>query len=136
MLVVDGEKDIVLLGHAPRFDEKMYSALAGFIEPGEGIDDAVRRETMEEAGIEVGDVHFHMAQPWPFPHSLMLGCFAQARTTAIKIDAEELTDARWFTRTELTQMLAGKHPDGYWVPGKQAIARTLMEAWAAGLPSI
>lgn len=129
MLVIDRAADACLLGQAPRFDAGMYSALAGFIEPGEGVEEAVRRETLEEAGIDVGTVKFHSAQPWPFPHSLMLGCIAEARTTDIVIDKDELTDARWFERAELRQMIGGTHPSGLWVPGRQAIARTLMEAW-------
>ncbi|MGF1649232.1 MAG: NAD(+) diphosphatase [Hyphomicrobiaceae bacterium] len=126
MLVVDRGNDRVLLGHEARFMEKMWSTLAGFIEPGEDIEHAVRRETFEEVGLRVGEVSFHSAQPWPFPHSLMIGCHAFAETTDIKIDPNEIEDARWFSRAEVEQMAAGTHPDGLWVPGRQAIARALI----------
>ena len=132
MLVVDGDR--CLLGHEERFSKepKMYSTLAGFVEPGEDIEHAVRREVFEEAGIEVGDVKFHSAQPWAFPHSLMIGCVGYAKTTTVTIDPVEIQEARWFTRPEIKQMLAGSHPDKLWVPGQQAIARALISAFANG----
>jgi NAD+ diphosphatase len=126
MLVVDAERDRCLLAHAKRFNEKMYSALAGFIEPGEDIEHAVQRETKEETDIDVGEVRFVQTQPWPFPHSLMIGCIAWARSTDITVDETELADARWFPRAEAKLMLEGKHPDGLWAPGRQAIARVLI----------
>jgi NAD+ diphosphatase len=132
MLIVDQEDDRCLLGHEARFMEKMYSALAGFIEPGEDIEHAVRRETREETGIEVGEVRFHSTQPWPFPHSLMIGCIGIAKTTEVKIDPNEIQEARWFPRAEVKLMLDGKHPDGLWVPGQQAIARALITAFVQG----
>jgi NAD+ diphosphatase len=132
MLIVDRAGDRCLLGHEARFMDKMYSALAGFIEPGEDIDHAVRRETQEETGIEVSDVRFHSTQPWPFPHSLMIGCIGIAKTTELKIDPNEIQEARWFPRSEVKLMLEGKHPDGLWVPGKQAIARALITAFVEG----
>jgi NAD+ diphosphatase len=110
----------------------MYSALAGFIEPGEDIDVAVRRETMEEAGIEVGEVRFHATQPWPFPHSLMIGCHGLATTTEVSVDSGEIQEARWFPRAEVQLMLDGKHPDGLFVPGRHAIARALITAFVEG----
>jgi len=130
MLIVDGDR--CMLGHEARFQKepRMYSTLAGFIEPGEDIEHAVRREVHEEAGITVGEVRYHSSQPWPFPHSIMLGCIGVAETTDIKIDPKEIEEARWFSRDEVRQMLAGKHPQGWWVPGQQAIARALIEAWA------
>ena len=88
----------------------MWSCLAGFIEPGESIEDAVRRETREEAGITCGRVSYFRSQPWPFPTSLMIGCHAEALTREIVVDREELEDARWFTKDEVETMLLRKHP--------------------------
>src|SRR5690606_18283098 len=96
MLVVDPPNDRCLLGHEARFAENMWSTLAGFIEPGEDIEHAVRRETKEETSIDVGEVRFHSTQPWPFPPSLMIGCIGIAQSTDIKIDPNEIVDARWF----------------------------------------
>ena len=132
MLVVDPPNERCLLGHEARFVENMWSTLAGFLEHGEDIENAVRRETMEEAGIKIGEVRFHSTQPWPFPHSLMIGCHAIAETTEITIDPNEIVDARWFSRDELRLMLAGEHPEGLWVPGKQAIARSLIQSFVDG----
>jgi NAD+ diphosphatase len=132
MLIIDVERDRCLLGHETRFQDKMYSTLAGFLEPGEDIELAVRRETVEEAGIEVGEVRFHSTQPWPFPHSLMIGCHGLAKTTEITLDSGEIEDARWFPRSEAGLMLEGKHPDGLFVPGRQAIARALITAFIEG----
>ncbi|MEM9030322.1 MAG: NAD(+) diphosphatase [Pseudomonadota bacterium] len=129
MLIVDPATDRALLGHEDRFMENMWSTLAGFLEPGEDIAHAVRRETFEEAGIRVGDVHYHSAQPWPFPYSLMIGCHGIAETTDITIDPNEIKDARWFSRDDLRLMLDQAHPEGIWVPGKQAIARALITAF-------
>jgi NAD+ diphosphatase len=124
MLITDGQR--CLLAHEHRYGDKMYSALAGFIEPGEDIAHAVRREVLEETGIKVGDVSYHASQPWPFPHSLMLGCVGKAETTDLVIDTTELADARWFSRAEARQMLDRTHPEGLHVPGKQAIANVLI----------
>ncbi len=134
MLVVDKAGGRCLLGHESRFpkDPKMYSTLAGFIEAGEDIAHAVQREVFEEAGITVGAVEYHSTQPWPFPHSLMIGCIGYAETLDIKIDPTEIEEARWFSRDELMLMLAGKHPARWWVPGKQAIARALIESFVKG----
>lgn len=132
MLIVDPANDRCMLGHEARFAEKMWSTIAGFLEPGEDIEHAVRRETREETSVEVGEVRFHSTQPWPFPHSLMIGCIGVARTTEIKIDPNEVQDARWFPREEVRQMLEGRHPDGLWVPGQQAIARALITAFVDG----
>lgn len=127
MLVTRGES--CLLGRAPRFPEGMYSCLAGFLEPGETIEAAVRRETFEEAGIRIGAVTYHASQPWPFPSSLMIGCIARAETAAIAIDPLELADARWFTRDAIAAMIARDHPDGLTVPPPMAIAHLLMRAF-------
>jgi len=120
------------LGHEARFAENMWSTLAGFIEPGEDIETAVRRETMEETSIKVGEVRFISTQPWPFPHSLMIGCIGIAESSEIRIDPNEIVDARWFPREEVRQMLEGTHPKGLWVPGQHAIARTLITAFVEG----
>lgn len=130
MLVSDGARCV--LAHEPRFPERMFSTLAGFVEPGEDIAHAVKRETREEVGLEVTEVRFHAAQPWPFPHALMLGCFARAQPAELTIDRAEISVARWFTRAEAAAMLAGHHPDGLWVPGPQAIAHWLIRAFIDG----
>ncbi|CAG5116587.1 unnamed protein product, partial [Candidula unifasciata] len=129
MLVVSTDKQHCLLGRQKRFPPKMYSCLAGFMEPGECIEDTCRREVEEESGIKVGKVEYHSSQPWPFPASLMLGCIAYARTDNIQVDNNELEDARWFSRPEVSQMLAQQHPDGLFVPPRQAIAHQLIKSW-------
>jgi NAD+ diphosphatase len=127
MLAVDGDR--CLLGRQPRFNKGMYSALAGFLEPGETIEAAVRREIKEEAGIVVGAVHYVASQPWPFPSSLMIGCLAEALTTTIIVDPSELEDARWFTRDEVAAMFEGRHPAGLKPSNPIAIAHHLLRAW-------
>ncbi len=130
MLAVDG--DSCLLGRQPRFPRGMYSALAGYLEPGETIEQAVRREIMEEAGIVCGDVRYFASQPWPFPSSLMIGCFAEAESRTVTVDKVELEDARWFSRDEVRAMLEKRHPDRLSAPIPMAIAHHLVKAWAAG----
>jgi len=134
MLAIDSSdgRDRALLGRSHRFVSNVYSCLAGFVEPGETIEDAVRRETHEEAGIRIGRVRYHASQPWPFPSSLMIGCHAEATSTIIHRDETELEDARWFSREEVRQMLAGTHPEELAVPVKMAIASHLIRAWAFG----
>lgn len=124
MAVTHGDK--LLLAHEERFPDTMYSTIAGFIEPGDDIAHAVRRETMEEVGVEVGDVVYCDSQPWPFPHSLMIGCMARATTDAITINPREVDDAKWFSRDDIAKMLDRTHPDGLWVPGAQSMANTLI----------
>lgn len=119
-----------LLARGRHFLPGMYSCLAGFIEPGETLEDAARRETLEETGIRTGRVAYHASQPWPFPHSLMLGCFAEALDETIARDETELEDCRWFSRPETQAMLAGTHPEGLLVPPRGAIATHLIRAWA------
>lgn len=128
MLAVKGEQ--CLLGRSPRFAPGMYSCLAGFIEPGETIEAAVRRETFEESGIRIGDVKYISSQPWPFPYSLMIGCIGEALTDEIDPDTVELEDCRWFSRTEARQMLEGTHPEGLRAATQGAIARQLIAIWA------
>jgi NADH pyrophosphatase NudC (nudix superfamily) len=122
-----------LLGRQPQFAAGMYSALAGFLEPGEAVEDAVRREVLEEAGIRCGPVRYVASQPWPFPGSLMLGCAARATSTTLQIDKNELEDARWFDRDEVRQMMDGNHPEQLKLPQPHAIASTLIRAFADGL---
>lgn len=124
MLVTDGERCI--LAHEHRYAPGMYSTLAGFIEHGEDIEHAVRREVGEETGIRIGRVEYHASQPWPFPHSLMIGCIAHADTTELAVDTNELADARWFSRDEVLSMLESRHPDGLTAPGRHAIANILL----------
>ena len=127
MLAVDGER--CLLGRSPRFVPSMWSCLAGFVEPGEAIEDAVRRETREEAGIACGRVVYFGSQPWPFPSSLMIGCHAEAVTHDIVVDRQELEDARWFSKGEIATMLTRRHPDGLTTPPPVAIAHHIIRAW-------
>jgi NAD+ diphosphatase len=124
MLVISGERCV--LGRSQRFAPTMWSCLAGFIEPGETIEEAVRREVLEEAGITCGEVKYFASQPWPFPSSLMIGCHAQALSDKIVIDYEELEDARWFERDELAAMLKRQHKDGLTTPPPVAIAHHII----------
>ena len=127
MLVVDGDR--CLLGRSGRFASTMWSCLAGFLEPGEAIEDAVRREILEEAGIVCGRVNYLFSQPWPFPSSLMMGCHAEALNTKVIVDRSELEDARWFTRDEALAMLLRRHPDGLTTPPPVAIAHHIIRNW-------
>lgn len=127
MLVTDGERCI--LAHEYRYQNNMWSTLAGFLEPGEDIEHAVRREVLEETGIRVGRVAYHSSQPWPFPHSLMLGCIGFAENTDIVVDKAELAAARWFTREEALSMLEQTHPEGLTAPGRHAIAHYLIRSF-------
>ncbi|MGH7037508.1 MAG: NAD(+) diphosphatase [Stellaceae bacterium] len=132
MLVTDGER--ALLGRNRNFPlPGMYSTLAGFVEPGESLEDAVAREVGEETGIRVGPVIYHSSQPWPFPANIMLGFFARAVSTEITVDLGELADARWFTRDYLR---SHRDDDEFRLPHRDSIARRLIEDWLAGaIPS-
>jgi NAD+ diphosphatase len=123
------KRNSCLLGRSPHFPPGMYSCLAGFVEPGETIENAVRRETFEESGIRIGRVAYHSSQPWPFPHSLMIGCHGEALNDDIDIQADELEDCRWFAQEEVRAMLARETPDLF-VPPDGAIAKHLIRAWA------
>ena len=128
MLVTHGEG--VLLGRAPGWPERMYSLLAGFVEPGETVEAAVRRETWEEAGVRVGAVRYLASQPWPFPASLMLGCHGIAEGRALTLDRTEIEDALWLGREEVAAAFAGAHP-AVRPPREGAIAGFLLRAWLA-----
>ncbi|NKC16664.1 MAG: NAD(+) diphosphatase [Gammaproteobacteria bacterium] len=131
MLVHHGDR--CLLGRSRRRVTKLYSALAGFVDQGESIEGAVRREVWEEAGIRVGAVRYHSSQPWPFPASLMIGCLAEAISTEIVVDEHELADVQWFDRETVRKVL-DKAPDAareLELPGRIAIAHHLIRAWIA-----
>ena len=118
-----------LLGRGPGWPARRYSALAGFVEPGETIEEAVAREIHEEAGVRVGGVRYIASQPWPFPGSLMIGCFATAESDALTLDTNELEDAIWVTRAEARAALAGDDAAPFLPPPRYAIAHTLLTAW-------
>lgn len=135
MAVVD-DADRILLGHAAHWPAGRFSTLAGFVEPGEGLEQAVRREVAEETGVVVGtraaDVVYRGSQAWPFPASLMVGFRARAVATAVRVDDDEITEARWFSRAELLAAVASGEVG---LPGRQSIARALVEEWfGAALP--
>jgi NAD+ diphosphatase len=127
MLAVSGDR--CLLGRQSRFVPGMWSCLAGFVEPGESIEQAVRRETQEEAGIVCGRIAYFASQPWPFPMSLMIGCHAEALSMDLTVDRSELEDARWFDREEVATMLARRHAGGLVTPPPVAIAHHIIRAW-------
>ena len=129
VIMLPHQGDRCLLGRSARFAKGMWSCLAGFVEPGETIEEAVRRETLEESGIRCGRVTYFASQPWPFPMSLMIGCHAEAVTTEITIDPSELEDARWFGRDEVAAMLLRRHPDGLTATHPIAIAHHIIRAW-------
>ena len=135
IMLVEHEGSL-LLGRQPRFPPKRFSALAGFVEPGETIEEAVAREVFEEAGVRVRDVTYVASQPWPFPSSLMIGCHAIAEDTAITIDATELEEARWFTRTEVAAAMAGDQSAPFIAPPGVAIAHALLRWWLARFQSL
>lgn len=127
MMVVHEDK--CLLARGAHFGPGMYSCLAGFIEPGETIENAVRRETFEETNLPVGRVLYHASQPWPFPYSLMIGCHAEALSDEFTLDKAELEDGRWFSREEVVAMLDRSHPDRLMTPPPGAIAAHLIRSW-------
>lgn len=130
MLATHGEA--CLVGRGKLFPQGMFSALAGFVEPGETIEEAVQRELMEEASVKVGEVSYYATQPWPFPSSLMIGCFAVAETRDFKADESELAEVRWLERKVARELIEGKRVDGIMVPPAIAIAHHLIKAFALG----
>jgi NAD+ diphosphatase len=123
----------VLVGRQPQYPAGRYSALAGFVEPGESIEEAVARELKEEAGIEIANVRYVASQPWPFPGQLMIACIAEARSDALTIDGNELEDAMWIGREGIEAALARDPAAPFAAPPHFAIAHTLLARWAAGV---
>lgn len=132
VITLVSDKDRCLLGQSRGVLSRTntFSALAGFVDQGESIEEAVAREVMEEAGISIKNIRYHSSQPWPFPSSLMIGCHADAATTDISIDDEEMVEVRWFQRSEVLRALEGQS-QLLVVPGPIAIAHHLIKAWAA-----
>jgi NAD+ diphosphatase len=130
VIAVVGRGERCLLGRGHGWPTSLYSALAGYVEPGEALEDAVRREVFEETGVRVGALRYLASQPWPFPSSLMIGFLGEAESEEIALDAAELADARWFTRDELRGALAGA--GALQVPPPFAIAHHLVRAWLEG----
>ncbi len=127
MRIEHGER--ILLGRQKQWPPGMNSVLAGFVEPGESLEDAVRREVAEEVGLRLAEVRYHSSQPWPFPSSIMLGFTARAESEAIQVDQDELETARWYSRAEL---LASPEDETFRLPRRDSIARRLVEDWLAG----
>jgi NAD+ diphosphatase len=128
MLPIFGEE--CLVGRNKRFASFLYSTFAGFVEPGESMEEAVRRELMEEVELKVGEVSYHATQPWPFPSSLMLGCYAKALSRDFRIDGKEIEAARWLSKDEARARLADKIEDEMTLPVNIAIAHHLIRDWA------
>ncbi|EAU42308.1 hypothetical protein FP2506_05701 [Fulvimarina pelagi HTCC2506] len=129
IMLIHDDAGRCILGRQPHFPANSWSCLAGFVEAGETLESAVRRETLEEAGIEVGEVRYRFSQPWPFSGNLMLGFTAKAVTRNIRYDSNELEACRWFERDEVARMLEGRHPDGLVVPPPLAIAHHLVRTF-------
>ena len=119
----------ILLARSPRFPEKMYSTLAGFVEPGESLEQAVEREVFEEVGVKVKNIKYFDSQPWPFPASLMLGFFAEAENKKLKIDYNEIEEAHWFSYKNLDELNHPNISSGFKLPRKDSIARRLVNNW-------
>ncbi|MEM7003677.1 MAG: NAD(+) diphosphatase [Pseudomonadota bacterium] len=133
MLIIDepgGDRCLLGQSQGRMASSNFYSALAGFVDQGESLEEAVRREVREEAGVPVGRVAYHSSQPWPFPSQLMIGCHGVALSQEIQIDPVEMADVRWFTRAEVSTALAEENPD-LRVPGAMAIAHHLIRSWVA-----
>ncbi|XP_061479513.1 NAD-capped RNA hydrolase NUDT12 isoform X4 [Rhineura floridana] len=129
MQVIHPDGNHCLLGRKKRFPPGMFTCLAGFVEPGETIENAVRREVEEESGVKVGHVQYVTCQPWPMPSSLMIGCITAAVSTEIKVDNIEIEDARWFSREEILEILNKRNQSAFVVPPHQAIAHQLIKHW-------
>ena len=121
--------DECLMGRGPQWPRGMFSALAGFLEPGETIEEAVRREIAEETTVKVGNVKYIHSQPWPFPSSLMIGCIAEGETKEVKVDGVEIAEAKWFTRDQIKAALKGEGDKSFMTPPPMAIAHQLLRAW-------
>ena len=130
MLATHG--DACLIGRGKQFPSGMFSALAGFMEPGETIEEAVQRELMEEASVKVNQVTYYATQPWPFPSSLMIGCFANAESRDAKVDENELAEVRWLERKTARAVISGESVAGVRLPPPIAIAHHLIKTWALG----
>ena len=133
VIMLATHSDSCLVGRGKNFPARMFSALAGFVEPGETIEDAVRRELFEEAGVKAGAVTYFTTQPWPFPSSLMIGCYAEAESRDIRIDDNELAEARWLDRATARALLAGERAADYFIPPSIAIAHHLIRHWAENM---
>ncbi len=136
VLIIDGDRCLLVSGRGRPGSN--YTCIAGFMEPGETVEEAVRREVREEAGVEVAAVRYHSSQPWPFPASLMLGCHAEAASELIAIDPEEIKDARWFDRADVARALAfaageieGESGLDFGVPAPFTISHQLIRAWTS-----
>jgi len=129
VVVTDGDRCLLGQSHGRLSQMRMFSALAGFMDQGESIEEAVRREVLEEAGVRVGAVRYHSSQPWPFPSSLMIGCHANALTTDLRPDKVEMLSVQWFDRATVQRALAGEDAE-LRVPASFAIAHHLIRAWA------
>lgn len=127
MLALCGER--ALVARQPQFPPRFFSALAGFVEPGESLEEAVMRELWEEAGVRAHSVTYTASQPWPFPSSLMIGCMAQVEDPALTLDTTELEAAMWVTRDDVVAALAGAPDAPFMAPPSLAIARFLLESW-------
>ncbi|MDX5592072.1 NAD(+) diphosphatase [Pseudovibrio sp. SPO723] len=132
IMLIQNQKGEALLGRPHNLPENLFTTLAGFVEPGETFEDAVRRETFEESGIRVGNVRYIASQPWPFPSNIMMGFFGEALTTELNVDYEEMFDCRWFTKSEVEEMLNGTTKTGYFCPPEISIAHHLIRLFVQG----
>jgi NAD+ diphosphatase len=130
VIMLPTDKDHCLVGHNKRFPTPLYSAFAGFVEPGETIEEAVRRELREEVNLQVDDVSYHASQPWPFPSALMIGCYAKVLSRDFQADGNEIAAARWMSKDETRARLAGEIDDDIKLPVSIAIAHHLIRDWA------
>tara|TARA_S200000501_G_C20770510_1_gene720329 strand:+ start:60 stop:992 length:933 start_codon:yes stop_codon:yes gene_type:complete len=129
IITLVSNKDKVLLARSSRFPQKMYSTLAGFVEPGESLELALKREVFEEVGVNVNKIEYFQSQPWPFPASLMLGFFAETEDTKLNVDKDEIEDANWFDISQLKDLTHPDITDGFKLPRFDSIARRLVNDW-------
>ena len=129
IITLVSNKDKVLLARSSRFPQKMYSTLAGFVEPGESLELALKREVYEEVGVNVNKIEYFQSQPWPFPASLMLGFFAETDDTDLNVDKDEIEDANWFDISQLKDLTHPDITDGFKLPRFDSIARRLVNDW-------